>query len=625
MTEKQNKKKNRADNSFYRIGVLRYLRKILDFIPGSYKKRFYILQLGMILLAIVETSVLALLSVYATAISVPDDLINSQLFKKFLAAVNYSGNVTSESLISILSVLVVFAIGSKNLLIYLMRTASSKYEALVQSYFGQKMLENLLKVDYEWHLNHNPNETLYTLGLKTSIGSFIQSVLLMIGSITLVLVMLIGVIMIQPLIMPIIIIIVASAAYFIYKIMRRYIDENSRKTFDYSIEHSLDAAKTVLSMKDVRIFGLEKQFHSSYSRKVHKFSYHYSAASVLGLVPSWIMETVGFLLLSSAVILMTLILKLSKVEVFSTLAILAVTAWKVLPAVNQIITGLGALRSNFPFIDQIHSMLEDIANYGKRDQYSLYEDTEQKTQSGVSDICFSQQFELREISFKYSSSKRWAIENISFTVNRGESVGIIGHSGAGKSTLVDVIIGLIKPDMGNIIVDDVPLHNSQSAGWRRLFGYVHQFPYIYDCTLAENIAFGETLEDIDEEKVHSMCRKASIDFLDTLDNSIYTQIGERGSRLSGGQKQRVTIARALYRKPAILIFDEATSSLDTKSERSIRTTIENLKGNQTMIIIAHRLSTVQKCDKIVWLEDGKIIDIGRPNNILPRYEKYAEN
>ena len=618
------KKRKRADNLFYRIDVLRYLRRILDFIPVRQKKRFYLLLLVMILLAIVETSVLALLSVYATAISVPDDLINSQLFNRLLAIVNYSGNVTSEGLISILSVLVVFAIGAKNLLTYLVRTASSKYEALIQSYFGQKLLEKLLKVDYEWHLNNNPNETLYTLGLKIYIGLFIQSVLLMISSITLVLVMLIGVIMIQPLIMPVIIVIVVSAAYFIYKIMRRYIDENSRKMSDYSTEHSLEAAKTVLSMKDVRIFGLEEQFHSSYSRKVHQFSCHYSAAYVLALVPSWIMETVGFLLLSSSVILMTLILRLSKVEVFSTLAILAVTAWKVLPAVNRIITSLGTVRSHLPFIDKIHNMLEDITNYGKKDRHSLHEDAEEKSQLSIPDISFSQQFELREVSFKYSSSKRWAIENISFTVNKGESIGIIGHSGAGKSTLVDVIIGLVDPDIGDIIVDNIPLHKSQSANWRRLFGYVHQFPYIYDCTLAENIAFGQPLEDIDEEKVYSMCRKASIDFLDTLGNGIYSQIGERGLRLSGGQKQRVTIARALYRKPAILIFDEATSSLDTKSERSIRTTIENLKGDQTMVIIAHRLSTVQKCDKIVWLEEGKIIDIDSPNNILERYETYAE-
>lgn len=625
MAKKQNRRESGLSNSFYRIGVLRYLKKILNSIPDRQKRRFYFLLLGMILLAIIETLVLALLSIYATAISVPNELIDSQSFKKFLGLINYSGNVTIEILISTLSILVVLGVGVKNLLTYLLRAASAKYEALIQSYFGQKILEKLLNVDYEWHLNQNPNATLYTLGLKTSLASFIQSVLIMAGSITLVLVMLIGVIIIQPHIMPIMIVVVASAAYFVYKVIRRYIDENSQRMFDWSIAHSLDSTKTIHSMKDVRIFGLEERFHSNYSEKVHRFSYYFSIASVLGSVPSWIMETFGFLLLSLAVILMTLILKLSKVEVFSTLAILAVTAWKVLPAVNRIITSLSAIRSNFPFIDQIYGMLNSMNKYRKQNKLSLNENEKEELLPNISDICFSQRFELQNISFKYSNSQRYAIENVTFTVNRGESIGIIGHSGAGKSTLVDIIIGLLEPDMGDIVVDGRIVRKSHIINWRKLFGYVHQFPYIYDCTLAENIAFGEQLEDVDKEKVYSMCQKASIDFLDTLEDGIYTSIGERGLKLSGGQKQRVTIARALYRKPEILIFDEATSSLDTKSEQGIRETMENLKGDQTMIIIAHRLSTVQKCDKIVWLENGKMLDIGIPSNILPQYERYSEH
>ena len=608
-----------------KIGILRYLQKILNYIPIKKKNHFYMLLIGMVFLAIVEISTLGILSVYATLISVPDDLMNSQLFKRIFKILNCSGNISIESTTYILSILVILSVVAKNVLTYFIRMSSARYEAFVQSYFGERMLENLLKTKYEWYLNENPNEILHTLALKTQIGAFIRSALMIFSNIILVLFMLIGVIAVQPTIMLIMIVIVSSSSYLVYKIMRQTIDKNSRQAFNWSIAQSLDASKTVFGMKDVRIFGLEKQFHSDYSKKSYQFSYHCSIESILSSIPSWIMETVGFVFLALSVILMTFIMNLSKVEVFSTLTILAVTAWKILPAINRIITNLGVLRSNFPFIDQIYHLLANTAKYQKQNDYLPLRYSDDQLDHTEQETSFSQKFELQDISFKYTDSEYYAIQDISFVVNRGDSIGIIGHSGAGKSTLVDVIIGLLEPDRGKIIVDGEQLNTLHDYNWRRFFGYVHQFPYIYDCTLAENIAFGEELKDIDEEKIYSTCCKASIDFLDTLKDGIHSRIGERGLTLSGGQKQRLTIARALYRNPEILILDEATSSLDTKNEGIIRTTIDNLKGSQTMIIIAHRLSSVYECDKIIWLENGKIVDIGSPTNILPQYERYSES
>ena len=204
-------------------------------------------------------------------------------------------------------------------------------------------------------------------------------------------------------------------------------------------------------------------------------------------------------------------------------------------------------------------------------------------------------------------------------------MGIVGRSGAGKSTLVNLILGLLSPSSGRILIDDIPLDTQVRPAWMSKVGYVPQSPYICAGTLAENIAFGYSGEEINEQQVKTCCHMAAIDeFLPQLPHGINTQIGERGVKLSGGQKQRVAIARALYHNPSMLIFDEATSSLDSKNERAIQETITNLKVQRTLIIIAHRLSTVKDCDLVIWLEDGMLCKAGNSVEILSEYRLFQK-
>jgi ABC-type multidrug transport system fused ATPase/permease subunit len=211
---------------------------------------------------------------------------------------------------------------------------------------------------------------------------------------------------------------------------------------------------------------------------------------------------------------------------------------------------------------------------------------------------------------------------MSFEINKGDTVGIIGKSGAGKSTLVDLLIGLLKPVKGQISIDGTPLARELLTAWLQITGYVPQSPYIYDGSIAQNVAFGVDESDIDRQWVKQCCTMASMDeFMDDLPDGIDAFIGERGIRLSGGQQQRVAIARALYTRPEVMIFDEATSSLDTKSEKAIQETIYSFRGKQTLIIIAHRLSTVKACDYLIWIDNGTIRLQGKSDKVLSAYEK----
>ena len=199
-------------------------------------------------------------------------------------------------------------------------------------------------------------------------------------------------------------------------------------------------------------------------------------------------------------------------------------------------------------------------------------------------------------------------------------IGLVGFSGSGKSTLVNVLSGLLPHDKGNIFIDDTVLTRANTPGWLENIGYVSQSPFILDATLAENVALSRWGEEIDRARVLKCCEMAALDFIDDLEGGIDTVLGDRGVRLSGGEAQRVAIARSLYSDPGLIIFDEATSALDMKNEQAIHHTVLSLHNQVTMIIIAHRLTTVENCDYLIWLDKGRIKMQGSVAEVLPSYK-----
>ena len=236
---------------------------------------------------------------------------------------------------------------------------------------------------------------------------------------------------------------------------------------------------------------------------------------------------------------------------------------------------------------------------------------------------FEKDIELRDVCFRFNEAEADTLHHLSLILRKGTRIGIIGSSGAGKSTLVGIISGLLEPTSGTILVDDKPLTESRAAAFAKCIGYVPQAPFLFPGTLAENIAFSHWGKQWDEKLVRDACRRASIDFVDTHPMGLSQPIGENGVGLSGGQAQRVSIARAMYTNPSIMIFDEATSSLDQMNELEIQKTIFDLSEDMTCIIVAHRLSTVQRCDVIFWIEQGRIVMQDTPDKVIPAYTSKA--
>jgi ATP-binding cassette subfamily B protein/ATP-binding cassette subfamily C protein len=343
--------------------------------------------------------------------------------------------------------------------------------------------------------------------------------------------------------------------------------------------------ETFGNFKFVRLKGNEKNIIDELRAALNKYARSRVISNTLGIMPKSILESVGFSLLVAAVIV---ILKVytDPSRVIPIISMYALALYRILPALHRMLQNINDIVYKQKSLDIIEENLHLPVEH-----------------EGNAPVDFEKSIVLENISFKYVKDE-YIINNINIKIKKGEKIAITGESGGGKTTLVDLIIGIHKPAAGNIYIDDIALSGENIRDWRRKIGYIPQSIYLFDGTVAENVAFGSTP---DETKIIAVLKKANIwDFLSQKDG-INTLVGEGGIQLSGGQQQRIGIARALYDDPDVLVLDEATSALDTETEAKIMDEIYNVSGSKTLIVIAHRLSTVERCYRKIHIEKGNIV------------------
>ncbi|OKH37905.1 ABC transporter ATP-binding protein [[Phormidium ambiguum] IAM M-71] len=376
-------------------------------------------------------------------------------------------------------------------------------------------------------------------------------------------------------------------------------------------------------LKETRVIGCEEFFENQLGGQVNRFARVATLFHVFQMLPRIVIES---LLITFVVglVSVSLLFEQRSQNLVSVLGIFAIASIRLLPSASQLMSNMGVLRNFKPTLERLYMDLKEIekpesVNYLKISQGVLLSKglkfENQKANKNTT-MPFTENIVLDKINYAYPESNSNSLTDVSLTIKKGESIALIGKSGAGKTTLVDVLLGLLIPQSGDIRVDNLSIYNSLRS-WQNLIGYIPQTIFLTDDTIERNIAFGVSDDKIDRQRLDNAIRSAQLtELIAQLPEGTQTMVGEHGVRLSGGQRQRIGIARALYHEREILVLDEATSALDNETENLISQAIQDLSGTKTMIIIAHRLTTVEHCDRIYEMQKGQIIKCGSYQEVV---------
>lgn len=376
------------------------------------------------------------------------------------------------------------------------------------------------------------------------------------------------------------------------------------------------ANEALSSIKTTKVMGIESFFLQNYSYHSRKFARLNIFAHIMGEVPRYFLEAIAF-----GGIVFFVLFMIAKgetvIDIIPLLSLYAFAAYRTMPALNRLFKAMTMVYYNIAIVDKIY---EDMIEVGLRQQ------PEAQSNNNETKLIFKKEIKLQDIRFCYKDSSYDVINGIDLTIPKNHIIGFVGATGCGKTTLVDIILGLLRPQSGQILVDKTTIAAKNIKAWQRKIGYVPQEIYLSDDSVKKNIAFGLEENKIEIKQVKFAAKLAALD--DFIENQLpkkyNTIIGERGVRLSGGQRQRIGLARALYRNPEILILDEATSSLDGSTEEAVLKAIHHAAKARTVIMIAHRLNTLKDCDQIYILEEGEIIGQGKYQELIQHNKKFMK-
>lgn len=352
-------------------------------------------------------------------------------------------------------------------------------------------------------------------------------------------------------------------------------------------------------IKEIKVMNKEKFFLDNYDKTYKRFTVLQRQQTMLSFISRPTMETMCI-----CGLLITLVVKMAYFDeditnFIPSLSVFAIAAFRMLPSFNRISGYMSTIMFNRNAVDVLYHDLKQI------DELKIQEAQDKKVNKQMDKLCRG--IDLKDVSFRYPNAEKWVLKDTNLHIEPNTSVAFIGPSGAGKSTLADIILGVLEPQAGSVEADSINIMENLSS-WHQSIGYIPQTIYLMDDTIRANIAFGIEEEKINEQLLWESIRDAQLEqFIKTLPEGLNTIIGDRGVKLSGGQRQRIGIARALYNEPSILILDEATSALDNETEKEVMQAIDGLRGTRTLIIIAHRLTTIKNCDVIYEIKDEKII------------------
>lgn len=578
------------------ISIIKKFGLILD---QKQKKKIIVIVIMMAFGALLETLGVGLIIPLVSMVTDPDFMETNEYVRIVCKYLNIQ---SAKTFILLMIGALVFIYIFKNL--YLFLEYYVQWRFVCNNRFGtqQKLMQQYLYQSYEFYLNVQSGEIIRVINedvLKTFtlLGNVLSFLTEMVISGALV----ITIVVADPLMAGLMAAVLGSVLLVINCIMKPVLKNAGVRNQKSVAKSNQWMMQSISGIKEVKVSRSEKFFLEQFSLYGRRANDAEKVNNVLSNVPRLSIETFGICsMLAVLAVLMCMGREIN--TMLPQLTAFAMAAVRLLPSVNRMSTALNSMAYYEPSLDK---MIENLRGGNEPQSMGAYNVTAERRDGNIG-ISIHDRIELSDITYHYPNGERPVLENANMVIYVGQSVGIVGASGSGKTTAIDILLGLLQPQAGCVKVDGCDIQENY-AGLLSQLSYIPQTIFMLDDTIRANVAFGVAEENIDDARVWNALEEAQLkEFVQSLPEGLDTSIGERGVRLSGGQRQRIGIARALYSDPQVLIFDEATSALDNETESAIMESINALHGKKTMIIIAHRLTTIQECDVVYRVENGKI-------------------
>lgn len=596
-----------------------FINKFL-FVIGDQQKKLLYLLLFFLLTSIIDAVGIGLIYPFIKIATDPSFLkeipfVDLTIEKLQLASSSY--------LVALLGALIIVVFIFQSILYLVVQKYIFRFNYEQKKILTLKLMDAYLSAPYTFHLKKNTATITNNIISETSVFStFLNGLLRAITNLIIVIVLLILLAQTNFRFLLLVTLVILPSLVYAYlstsktKHLGHRVSQTNNEIIRL-INHSLG------SIKDTRIIGAESFFFQNIDQQAQESETASTQFDVSIATPPILVKGSLTIFIVLFISLAALSSQSTMTNVASTMAVFGVASIRLIPAINASVQAFAQARNFSYILDLVYTDLQEIQqqkleqnladlNQPITAQVEILKDAQFQSVA----MSFRDQLNLQNIIYQYPDVDAYAINDISLTLNKGETIGLVGKSGSGKTTLVDIILGLLYPKAGDIQVDGVSIYQDIRA-WQNLIGYIPQTIFLTDETIEQNIAFGIPESLIDREKLWQAIRSAQLeDFIQQLPQGVKTLVGERGVRLSGGQRQRIGIARALYHEREILVLDEATSALDNATEKLVSESIKTLSGTKTMIIIAHRLSTVEHCDRLYLLDQGKVIKSGTYEEVV---------
>ncbi len=589
------------------------VKKLLFLLTPQEQKSAVLLLFLTLMMAVIDTIGVASILPFIAVLTNPDLVETNFFLKSIFNALKIFGVENNNQFIFVLGLMVfltlIFSLTFKAITSY----AQVRFIQMREYSIGKRLIEGYLNQPYSWFLNRNSSDvgknilSEVTYLISNGMNPLIDLIAKSLVTISIVVLL----IFINPSLALIVSITLGGAYGIIFYFVRRYLNQIGKKRLKNNNLRFMVIKEAFGATKEVKVGGLEKIFIKHFSDSAKTYAQTESSATIVGQLPSFILEAVAF----GGILLIILFMMSENGNFNSVLPILSLyvfAGYRLMPALQRIYRSFTQLS----FINySLNKLYVDLKNL---EPLNLNED------SGV--LSLKKSIELKNIYYNYPNVTRTALKNINISISAKSTVGLVGTTGSGKTTLVDIILGLLEHQKGTLEVDGCTIIKKNTRAWQRTIGYVPQNIFLIDNSVSANIAFGIDSKNIDQKTVEKVSKIANLhEFVENeLPEGYQTIIGENGIRLSGGQRQRIGIARALYHNPKILIMDEATSALDNQTEKAVMSAVTNFDKDITLILIAHRLSTVKKCDNIFFLKNGELEAEGTFDELIKSNKSFSD-